>query len=521
MPRNREEADLFFCSVTSLQKCETRTKAVRWLADEIYDFFIGDPKKSEGRRRAIESRAIDILEGHIEKYYTYRYEVPPYSGKNGNIPLSFARGRALIIGIANYPRISKLPGVMLKDARDVANLLRSEDQCGYPPTNVKLLLDEEATAQDIRQGLRWLAQTSAPEDTGVVFFSGHGGRKESGPDAGTYLIPFDYDPNRLRDTAMGSEELTALLSAVKAQRLVVLLDACHSAGAGEVKALDAIPDIKAGLDEKTYNLLAQGTGRVIMASSQSNEASLILHGMQNSLFTHYLLEALKGACRTDGDGLIRVIDVCNYVSVKMPDRATTQHPIFKAHDLENNFPLALQLGGKHVSVTGTPSVAPSSILPGKTLPAPLGPVEVFYSYAHKDEPLLDELLKHLGILKRLGVIRDWHDRKITPGAEWKGQIDEHLDAAGVILLLVSVDFVASDYCWDVELKRALQRHDHGEARVIPVILRHVDNWHAAPFGKLQAVPTNGRPVIDWPTRDEAFEDVARHVRRAVEELRNP
>jgi len=152
---------------------------------------------------------------------------------------------------------------------------------------------------------------------------------------------------------------------------------------------------------------------------------------------------------------------------------------------------------------------------------PPGTIEVFFSYAHEDEPLLGELIKHLSILKRLGVIRGWHDRQITAGTEWKGQIDRHLDTAGVILLLVSADFVDSDYCWDVELKRALERHDRGEARVIPVILRHVDNWHAAPFGKLQAVPTDGRPVTDWPNRDQAFADVAGHIRRAVEELAEP
>ena len=92
------------------------------------------------------------------------------------------------------------------------------------------------------------------------------------------------------------------------------------------------------------------------------------------------------------------------------------------------------------------------------------PTEVFYSYAHEDEPLLGELLKHLGILKRLGVIRDWHDRKITAGTEWKGQIDQHLDAAGIILLLVSPDFIDSDYCWDIELTRALERHRRGRPR---------------------------------------------------------
>ena len=149
---------------------------------------------------------------------------------------------------------------------------------------------------------------------------------------------------------------------------------------------------------------------------------------------------------------------------------------------------------------------------------PLGPIDVFYSYAHEDEELLGELRKHLGMLKRKGVIHDWHGRDITAGTEWKGQIDRHLDTAGVILLLVSADFIASDYCYSIEMKRALERHDQGEARVIPVILRHVDGWQEAPFGKLQVAPTEGRPVIDWPQpyRDEAFVDVVRHIRRAVE-----
>jgi hypothetical protein len=154
-------------------------------------------------------------------------------------------------------------------------------------------------------------------------------------------------------------------------------------------------------------------------------------------------------------------------------------------------------------------------------PVPPGPVEVFFSYSHKDEPLLDELRKHLGILKRSGVISEWHDRKISAGSEWKGQIDHHLDTAGVILLLVSADFISSGYCWDEEMTRAMERHDRGEARVIPVILRPVDNWYAAPFGKLQAVPTDGKPVTKWDTVDEAFADVAGHIRKAVEAPRSP
>ena len=96
----------------------------------------------------------------------------------------------------------------------------------------------------------------------------------------------------------------------------------------------------------------------------------------------------------------------------------------------------------------------------------------------------------------------------------------HVNSAGVILLMVSADFMASAYCWDVEMKRAMERHEAREAVVIPVILRAVD-WHSAPFGKLQALPKNAKPVTSWPNRDEAFADIAKGIRGAVERLANP
>ncbi len=144
-------------------------------------------------------------------------------------------------------------------------------------------------------------------------------------------------------------------------------------------------------------------------------------------------------------------------------------------------------------------------------------IEVFFSYAHEDEKLRDELAKHLKLLERQGVITAWHDRQITAGTEWSGQIDEHLESAKVILLLISADFLASDYCYDVELKRAMERHEAKTARVIPVIMREVD-WKGASFGKLQALPKNALPVTNWSNLDQAFTDIARGIRKAVEEL---
>lgn len=142
---------------------------------------------------------------------------------------------------------------------------------------------------------------------------------------------------------------------------------------------------------------------------------------------------------------------------------------------------------------------------------------VFFSYSHADEALRDQLEKQLSMLKRQGVIETWHDRRIGAGQEIDRTIDSHIEADDIILLLVSPDFLASDYCYEKEMLRAVARHDAGEAIVVPVILRACD-WHGAPFGKLLATPTDGRPVTQWPDRDQAFLEVARAVRGAADRI---
>jgi hypothetical protein len=143
---------------------------------------------------------------------------------------------------------------------------------------------------------------------------------------------------------------------------------------------------------------------------------------------------------------------------------------------------------------------------------------VFISYAHEDARLRQQLETHLKLLQREGLISTWHDQQIGAGTEWRGQINAHLNSAHVILLLISSDFLASDYCYDVEMRRALERHDAGEARVIPVILRPVDNWRNAPFAKLQALPQGGKPITLWRPRDRAYADVAAGIRTAIGQL---
>jgi hypothetical protein len=142
---------------------------------------------------------------------------------------------------------------------------------------------------------------------------------------------------------------------------------------------------------------------------------------------------------------------------------------------------------------------------------------VFTSYAHEDQDLLEQLKKQLSPLKRLGVIQEWYDREIKAGTEWRGQIDANLDSAQLVLLLISPDFMDSDYCYDVEAKRALQRHESGDARVIPIILRPV-MWSNTPFSKLQALPREGKPVTTWENRDSAFLNVVEGIQDAIQSL---
>jgi hypothetical protein len=146
------------------------------------------------------------------------------------------------------------------------------------------------------------------------------------------------------------------------------------------------------------------------------------------------------------------------------------------------------------------------------------PLRVFYSYSHKDEVMRDHLETHLTLLRREGIIASWHDRRIVAGQAWKDQIDTHLDAADIILLLISADFLASDYCYEIEMQRALVRHQAGEACVIPIIIRSAD-WSGAPFASLQALPKDAKAVTRWEDPDEAWLDVARGLRRAAEEIR--
>jgi hypothetical protein len=145
------------------------------------------------------------------------------------------------------------------------------------------------------------------------------------------------------------------------------------------------------------------------------------------------------------------------------------------------------------------------------------PVEIFFSYAHEDEGLMNSVRRQLVVNERNGRILKWHDRKVPAGSEWRKQIDHRLQRAKIILLFVSPDFLDSRYCYEIEGKEALRRHQAGEARVIPVILRPC-LFEDAPFSKLQALPTDAKPINTWANIDQATLDVARGIMKVVDEL---
>jgi len=170
---------------------------------------------------------------------------------------------------------------------------------------------------------------------------------------------------------------------------------------------------------------------------------------------------------------------------------------------------------------------PTPANPSSTVPTPpmlqsqptstSEPLSVFISYSHRDEDFKDELVVHLANLKRQGKIRAWQDRDIEAGAEWDAEIQQQLEAAEVILLLITPRFLASDYCFDLEMQRAVERHNEGTARVIPIIVKSCD-WQGTPFSKLQVVPKDAKPITKWDDPDEAFLNVVQGIRRAVESL---
>src|SRR5438552_2778262 len=144
-------------------------------------------------------------------------------------------------------------------------------------------------------------------------------------------------------------------------------------------------------------------------------------------------------------------------------------------------------------------------------------LKIFYAYAHQDKELRDTLEKHLSVLQRQEIITGWHDGEIRAGSERDVQLKKHLTLSDIILLLISADFIASDYCYCLEMKQALERHERGEAYIIPILLRPT-YIRGLPFALLQFLPRDGKPIVGWSDEDDAFAEIAEDIENFITEI---
>ena len=260
---------------------------------------------------------------------------------------------ALLIGISNYRYIRPLSKTT-NDARDLYDALVEN---GYSRDNVVLLLDQGATKAAISRELELLASRAKADDTVVIFFSGHGARIIGGFSSGEYLCPVEAGIDSVKDTCISDTELTIALRATNAGRLVVFLDACHSGGVGEPKDPDI--QVEVGLSEQAYSRLATtGNGRVIIASCRADEVSWELPEMRNGLFTHYLLEGLRGKAARK-DGTVWITNLFGYVSEHVP-KHKPQHPFQKS--ATEDFIIARTEQFHSTSLSPSPQSTPTILL---------------------------------------------------------------------------------------------------------------------------------------------------------------
>jgi len=252
----------------------------------------------------------------------------------------------LLIGVDYYlnPHFTTLTPT-IEDVRCLNEALVDPRRGAYPRDQVTCLVGSDADADAIRGALEALAHV--PSDATVfIFFSGHGLRIKMQDQWQTYLCPNNATPYDKAHTLITTDELSQALKAIPAQRLAVILDACHAGGLVTLKDGRQNPLWQPHLPDSVYQQLSQGSGRVVIASSRAEEYSHLHAKEQRSLLTHYVCDALNGAAAVRGDGFIYILDVFHHVSIKVPAQEPTQHPILKADDL-TSFPIALAQGGTH------------------------------------------------------------------------------------------------------------------------------------------------------------------------------
>ncbi|MBI1295315.1 caspase family protein [bacterium] len=251
---------------------------------------------------------------------------------------TFTQGHALLVGVGG-----DLPNTV-DDAKGIAELLLDPERCAYPPSQVTLLTGQDATRARVIDGLTQLAQRTGPNDTVIVYFSGHGYRLASSIGTLYFLMTYDYNVNKLGETAISGSEFVEKLRALQSRKLLLLLDCCHAGGLKDTTV--PIGQLtKSPMPPEAAPLLAAGQGRIAIASSRADELSYA--GKPYSAFTLALAEALCGVGASTADGYVRVMDLALHAGASVP-RITgdKQHPSVNDFQNADNFLVAYYAGGQ-------------------------------------------------------------------------------------------------------------------------------------------------------------------------------
>jgi hypothetical protein len=317
----------------------------------------------------------------------------------------------------------------------------------------------------------------------IVHFSGHG------TDEGIYLEG-ENDQARLVPT----QALKRLFTTLKDNVRLILLNACYSRE--QALALVEVIDCVIGMNDRI-----------------SDEAAAIFAG------SFYRGLGFGRSVQNAFDQGLVALSMSN-----IPEEDTPELLVKKGID-PNQLVLVGSRKPQEASLAKVPPTSTQPALPTPDQPGTNGqpevktqPIEVFISYAHEDKLLRDRLAIQLANLRRQGVIRDWFNGDVVPGSEWRKETEQRLESAQLILLLISADYMASDFSYSIEMKRAIQRHKNGTARVLPILLRPTD-YEGAPFAELRMLPTDNKPLTRWPNHDDAFENIVKGIRRAINELK--
>ncbi len=411
---------------------------------------------------------------------------PVFSDAINEAPEIFLSGmdnaHALVIGIADYwhPNryFGKLPPAVCQDAQDVYALLVDPQRGGYRAEQVQLLLDDQATLAGLRRGLADLAARCDAESVVFLYLSSHGGHIPAGPDAGEYLLPVDViytDDGHLRpETALSGAEFSAALAAIPARKVLVIFDCCHAGGIGEIKG-GAAPEMKAGLPESYYEALKAGRGRVILAASRSTESSWLMPGDANSLFTVHLLAGLAGGV-VSPDGFVRVFDLFEYVQPRVTGAQPQQHPVFQSR-MEENFPVALSLGGQKDSVPIT---------------ADGYRYDAYVVYAEQNVRDADWVWRDLiPSLEAAGLRVAVSDDVLDPGVARVASIRRGLEQARRTVVVLSQAFLNDTMATFESILSLTMGIEQNAWRLLPVIIEPFDESRLpAIFGRTMARPVN-------------------------------